>query len=282
MKKIYIICEGETEQTYFGHLNNELMTQNKQVQIINVKPICFDIGLSNVLDLTRMATLLFCDDLKTIKLKQTYWIFYGYWFLVENGLMNQTWKKFETSFKPALNLVGNVKKMLIKELTLDTFLHAGDVFKCLQALYPMIVANDFKDFLITKNKQCEKQALKALIVDRDEGSNLPQQLAEAVLMANKLDYQFYLSNPCFEIFLILHFLDVKEYLDAMEIKKLTKFKKDPYRKLKDDRHLFNRSPIVNINNLDKNKTIVETDITKLCSGAIGTNLFELLDYIKHS
>ncbi len=280
MKKIYIICEGDTEQTYFAHLNNELMVQNKQVQIINIKPACFDIGLSNVLELTKMATLLFCNDIKAIELKQTYWIFYGYWFLTESGFINQTWKKFESSFKPNLNLLGNVKKISTKQLSLNSFLSDSEVFKCLQGLYPQLVSQNFEAFLINKNSKCEKETLRALIVDRDEGSNLKPQLTEAILMAEQLGYKLYISNPCFEIFLILHFLDVREYISAMELKKLTKFKKDSYKKLKDDRHLFNRSPITNIKNLSINKYLVETDVVELCGSKIGTNLFELFDYIK--
>jgi hypothetical protein len=50
-----------------------------------------------------------------------------------------------------------------------------------------------------------------IIVDRDSGSFFNPQYDEAIELAESLQYRLIISNPCIELWLLLHYTDLSEY-----------------------------------------------------------------------
>lgn len=54
-----------------------------------------------------------------------------------------------------------------------------------------------------------------MVIDRDKQSWSTQQIAEVARLCNQKSYGFALSNPCFELWLLLHRKDINEYSAAV-------------------------------------------------------------------
>ncbi len=54
-----------------------------------------------------------------------------------------------------------------------------------------------------------------MVIDRDKQSWSTQQIAEVARLCNQKRYGFALSNPCFELWLLLHRKDINEYSAAV-------------------------------------------------------------------
>lgn len=58
----------------------------------------------------------------------------------------------------------------------------------------------------------------AIVIDRDKKSNSRQLIEDCILECRKQGYSCYLTNPCFEFWLLLHLCDVKqEYNDKLDL-----------------------------------------------------------------
>ncbi len=119
-----------------------------------------------------------------------------------------------------------------------------------------------------------------ILVDRDRASFTDQQFIEAVQHCASENIKLFVSNPCFELWLLLHFSDLSEY-DLEKIKANKKSGGRTYVELilKDD-HLNGsyQKKTLNYNLFDDkveraiaNSSLHETDILKL-KDAVGTNV----------
>lgn len=67
-----------------------------------------------------------------------------------------------------------------------------------------------------------------IIIDRDQHSHTKEQLESCIKYCKEKNYKCYISNPCFEFWLLLHYVDVKEvYQDDLD--KFLENKKDTNR-----------------------------------------------------
>lgn len=62
--------------------------------------------------------------------------------------------------------------------------------------------------------------LFAIVLDRDQESHTKKSLLSAIKESKGKNYRFYLSNPCFEFWLLLHVCDVKNKYDGAELEKI--------------------------------------------------------------
>ncbi len=68
----------------------------------------------------------------------------------------------------------------------------------------------------TKNNHLRKDDVLCVVTDRDSGCFSPGQLLEALTHCNVNGYAFALSNPCFELWLLLHYIDVNLCTDEQK------------------------------------------------------------------
>lgn len=94
-------------------------------------------------------------------------------------------------------------------------------FKC--DLLKMGVVYDSLKYVRDVGRSRQKfnsQDVFAVVVDRDRGCHTPATMWELNKACNKRGYRLYLSNPCFEFWLLLHVADVAKCFSAAEKKKL--------------------------------------------------------------
>lgn len=143
-----------------------------------------------------------------------------------------------------------------------------------------------------------------IVFDRDWHCHKHSQLKEIVSICHKKEYKIYLSNPCFEFWLLLHVTDVKnEYANCLnkflqnpsvskrhtftsrELSKKSGHHKDISEEVFVEKYL----PNIDIA-IERASKDYETTITELIGlsenndeknhGKIGTNLFELIRLLK--
>ncbi len=118
-----------------------------------------------------------------------------------------------------------------------------------------------------------------LVVDRDKKSFTAEQYDDTLKKATENDVQFYVINPCFEFWLLLHFKDCLEYSkeQLFENDYVTMNNTFVYEELKKCDPLYTKSKfnakgyIDKINTAIKNSKEYENDIT-LLKDNVGTNL----------
>lgn len=128
-----------------------------------------------------------------------------------------------------------------------------------------------------------------ILVDRDKGSFSDQQFIEAIHRCNSKNIKLFVSNPCFELWLLLHFTDLSEYsLEAIKENKKTGSRTYVEQILKDD-HLNGsyQKKTLNYNLFDdkvekaiSNASLHETDIQRL-KDSVGTNIGLLVEEMKN-
>lgn len=122
-----------------------------------------------------------------------------------------------------------------------------------------------------------------IVIDKDKW-----ELQEVVKHCAEKGYKVFLSNPCFELWLLLHFEDVSSFPES-EIEKL---KKDSERKHKHvykllQKHvkhgktnlLFESEYLNRVNDAISNAKKITTDLNKLVN-EVGTNWPDLIDLLK--
>lgn len=119
-----------------------------------------------------------------------------------------------------------------------------------------------------------------IVIDRDKHSNVK----ECIQYCNEKKYKAYLTNPCFEFWLLLHLVDVKEkykYEDLLENKKLTNTHSFVSKEVSElaghgkKNICFEKNYLTNIDLAIQRANDYETDINSL-HDKVGTNLGELI------
>lgn len=136
----------------------------------------------------------------------------------------------------------------------------------------------------------EKDIDKVLIViDRDRQSFKPQQYDDVVKIARENNYHLGVTNPCFELFIFLHFSNIENlsHEDIVKNKKISKNQRYMEKVLKEElkkcgkgyaKNKFDSNFIVqNFQNVENNliQSNLDTDVQKLKDN-IGTSLNEVL------
>jgi len=132
-----------------------------------------------------------------------------------------------------------------------------------------------------------------MVIDRDRQNNSKKQLEEIINSCKKNNYNIALSNPCFELWLLLHVRDLSEYDDLTIIKikankRISSSKKSKrfiekelsltvggYKKGKVDTSIFLR----NINNAIKRAKQLDLSYPKRKIDNLGTTVFLLVEKI---
>lgn len=131
----------------------------------------------------------------------------------------------------------------------------------------------------------------AIIIDRDRKSHTEKGMRECISYCRKKNYSCYISNPCFEFWLLLHACDVKEeYKDKLEeIRKNEKVsKKHTFvsRELARRNHhkkkgiAFKRKYLPYVNVAIERAKKFESDEECLVDN-IGTNIWKLLESMRN-
>jgi hypothetical protein len=97
-----------------------------------------------------------------------------------------------------------------------------------------------------------------MVIDRDKQSWNAKEISEVAKLASQKNYGFALSNPAFEVWLLLHVKDINDYTDA-EIKALFKNKRIGSR-TKLEKELFDICGSYNKSNLNLNYFIPYVNI----------------------
>ncbi len=196
VKKVYLISEGDDEWNYFEQLN--ILLSN--IKIINLKPSSLR-SYSNSEHSLMLGILFYSNNILEEKLHFKFWSFYYHWFLKEKGY-NISSQKLVAKINDLINK-RNLSLDYASEITLDAFINkllAYDFF----IIREIDQANKFKNFIINNNKICKVNDFKVLIFDTDKGSNKTDEYDLAKLYSKKGNLFFGYSNPCFEIFALLH------------------------------------------------------------------------------
>lgn len=130
----------------------------------------------------------------------------------------------------------------------------------------------------------------AIIIDRDRKSHTEKGLKECISHCRKNNYSCYISNPCFEFWLLLHACDVKEeYKDKLEeIRKNEKVSRTHTfvsRELSNRNHhkksgiAFKQKYLPHVDEAIARAKKFESDEERLLDN-IGTNIWKLLESMR--
>ena len=210
--KYYIFSEGEkTERKYFKNLNKSILSKN--VEIINILRDYAKSGNSNPSDIINLIDeLLVVDDdeitIKELKSKLRNW---GH---ECNRDIQNILNTITSSYK-------DKKVFKYKELKKIVFeLFSGEIYSDL--------SKNFMKYLLWQNCTFSPITDKiCLVVDRDNKSFSKEQYNEVTNFRRKNNIDFYVSNPCFEFWLYLHFREVEKEnpIDLLKNKYVTSDKR---------------------------------------------------------
>ncbi len=282
-KKVLLIFEGEkTEALYFEAVKayREKLHINELVDLIPIEREYHEKGTSNPkkmlnlflesvnfpqeTDISRDKLLGWimdelidkCDFLKTEKVKNCIW-----------RILRQTAQEIwgdDYSEKLRKTVIEDTCKKIIDSLV-SKLEH--------QFSWPSIVKRIGAD--IESNHQTTydpKLDRVCFIIDRDKQSFKEEQYKETLKLCREYGYGFYLSNPCFEFWLLLHFPKSK-YLTDQEKRFLLENKKhDGIRKTRDRTYAVNKLREV-LPNYDKNKYNAEALMKQLPIAIVNEEMF---------
>lgn len=143
-----------------------------------------------------------------------------------------------------------------------------------------------------------KDDVFGIVIDRDHRSHTVPQMKQVVEKCIEKGYKVYISNPLFELWLLLHLLDI----DTLSVEELQNIKDN---KRVSDHHTYTSKRVSDIAGHSKSipekiflkhylpkidfaieqAKRLETDVNKLigdnrCEGEIGTNIFELFELLR--
>lgn len=186
-RMIFLSVEGdETERTYFKHLNNFLDSSLIQIEVLRHKR---GDGYS---DPEQVIELL--DEYINVRNGE----------LVPDKLMDTLVQKY--AFE-------DLQKYLSEDMTLEVSLR-----KTLKTeLLKIGIDLEYRRYLQSFDKETD---YFAVVLDRDCGNHDRQQLEECIILCNNKNYGFFITNPCFEFWLLLHLCDVVKEFTFEEQEKL--------------------------------------------------------------
>lgn len=186
-KMIFLSVEGdETERTYFKHLNEFLDLSLIQIEVLRHKR---GDGYS---DPEHVIELL--DEYINVRNGE----------LVPDSLMNTLIDKYTYE---------DLQKYLSEDITLDVPLRK--IIKT--ELLKIGIDLEYRRYLQSFDKETD---YFAIVLDRDCGNHDRQLLEECIQLCSKKNYGCFITNPCFEFWLLLHLCDVAKEFTSEEQDKL--------------------------------------------------------------
>lgn len=224
-RKFLLVYEGEeTEAQYF-----EGIDQNRGYLKINplieLKPILrsFDEkGWSNpkkLLDRLVEFKAEISDDSFTIKSVIAKAIDY---LIIDNVISNESLYSCQDIEVELTEYFSDIKRITNLETEASIDETTKDIIDCLLQITDLsVLIPKFEEYINSQNIVFDKEIDRiCLIVDRDKESFVSNpgndQYSYVVEKCNEHDIDFYLTNPCFEFWLLLHFDEVKQ-LDSRQL-----------------------------------------------------------------
>lgn len=192
--KYYIFSEGNvTEPRYFRKLNESILSKN--VEILNIMRDYSDSGLSNPSHILALIKELLSKTKKEIAVKELKNKLKN-WGHEYNSDVNTIIKEISSKYKDTKIIkYSDLKKLIFKNFKGEIYIDLVHNF------YNYLVFHD-----ITFSKGIDKVCL---IVDRDNKSFTKSQYWDVASYCEHNDIGFYVSNPCFEFWLYLHFKEIE-------------------------------------------------------------------------
>ena len=193
--KYYIFSEGDvTERKYFKKLNKSILS--KDVEIINILRDYACVGESNPSDIIKLINELLIVNSDEITIKE-----------LKNKLKNwghEYSKDINSILESITSKYGDnkiIKYKDLKKLIFDLF--SGEIYVDLSKNFMKYLS--YQDFTYSPliDKIC-------LVVDRDKDSFLKSQYDEVSNFCETNNIGYYVSNPCFEFWLYLHFREIEK------------------------------------------------------------------------
>jgi hypothetical protein len=221
--KYFIISEGQkTEPKYFSNLNKSIISQN--VIIINILRDYSTLGNSNPKSLIMLLSEFLKNKGRTITVLE-----------LKNKIKNWSHEnKGKIDLAHSLFTLDNIyhsDNYVIKYDELDRLFI--ELFK--GYIYEDIVQNFKLYFLNQDYTFSENTDYVNLVIDRDRDSFTEDQYDEVLKFCQSNNVQLYISNPCFEFWLFLHFeaINKEERKDLLENKKINSSKRYLEKRLHD-------------------------------------------------
>ena len=199
--KYYIFSEGDiTERKYFKKLNTSILSKN--VEIINVLRDYVNVGESNPSNIIKLIEELLVVNSNEITVKE-----------LKNKLKNWGHEN-NKDINPILKLITKkykdnriIKYKELRKLVFEFF--SGEIYLDLSENFMKYLSWQDITYSPLTDKIC-------LIVDRDHGSFSKEQYNNVHNFCKNNNIGYYVSNPCFEFWLFLHFREIeKEKYDEL-------------------------------------------------------------------
>lgn len=281
--KIFVMMEGtETEPLYF----KELFSNMNNVEYLPFERDLTDLGWSNPLVLMNEIKL----ELSTEQINLTYREFIPFLIrYLKRGNSDLDVSLFKKEFNNLLTRLGVVNK----NQTMDETIVESALKQLKKTAFKNLVfggLSDFKNTFASLRDEASPYNPSTdrliLIIDRDKESFSTSQFMKVLKEAENNNVEIFITNPCFEFYLALHFSDLKNIpeIDILENKKIDgitfchnlllsydpTYTKGSY----DTKKYLNKIDTVKVN-IQK----YENDLTRL-ENKVGSNLDSLLASIE--
>lgn len=199
--KYYIFSEGDiTERKYFKKLNTSILSKN--VEIINVLRDYVNVGGSNPSNIIKLIEELLVVNSNEITVKE-----------LKNKLKNWGHEN-NKDINSILELITKkykdnriIKYKELRKLVFEFF--SGEIYLDLSENFMKYLSWQDITYSPLTDKIC-------LVVDRDHGSFSKEQYNNVHNFCKNNNIGYYVSNPCFEFWLFLHFREIeKEKYDEL-------------------------------------------------------------------
>ncbi len=216
MPKYFLIYEGEvTEPMYFNGIivNREKLAINQSLSLISVLRSLDDSSKSHPKYALKMANDIKSQSTENVISKENL-----YKCLVDY-IKNEALFNKEELIKMAKNYIENYANDIIDLCEIDNIImdiFKDDVFENIAS--EIINYLDVQRVILDYNSEID---VINLIVDRDKGNFKPDQYDNLVSSCKKNNIKLYVSNPCFEAWLLMHF----EQFDTLDFDKLLENKR---------------------------------------------------------
>lgn len=214
--KYFLIYEGEvTEPMYFNGIkvNREKLAINQSLNLISVLRSLEDENKSHPKYALKIASDIKNQSTQNIINKENLYK------SIVDFLKNEDMANKEELINIAKTYIENYANDLININEIDnivTDIYKDDVFKTVVS--DIIRYLDYQKIILDYNPEID---VINLIVDRDQGSFKPDQYDNLVNECRKNKIKLYISNPCFEVWLLMHF----EEFDRLDFDKLLENKR---------------------------------------------------------
>ena len=231
MPKYFLIYEGEsTEPVYFDGIvvNRNKLALNQTLTIVSVLRSLEDLSKSHPKYALKMANEIMVASSNDIITKENLLKSIND-YLVTNKVENH-----EELLKKAEDYITNyasdeINNDEIRNIVVD--IYKDDIF--------VNLANNILNYLEVQKNVLDYNSeidIINLIVDRDKGNFKEQQYDDLVKECNNKNIKLYVSNPCFEVWLLMHFdefekLDFKKLLENKRVNTSKKARKYTDKKL---------------------------------------------------